>query len=338
MHGEFVANLPQHGIHTALVSLANRGKRSGFSREQVKFGLQRAAAHARRLVPEREIEDAVDFAFDNPGNHKRGQVPLSEIEFDPAKLAEAAAALGIPMPLNWRHWLWERSPVRPDTQTPLAFLSHCFNQRELIHVFDVFEEKEPFATVTVDQEGGTATPDTITDPRRADGIWFLGNPVDGKWHPNPRQGNKSCRSEESVTSFRYLVLESDEADPRLWLALIVQLRMRVVAIYTSGGRSIHVLVRIDAESKAHWDEIVQPLKRPFKVLGGDPAAMTAVRLTRLPGCWRRSKGGFQKLLYLNPTATETPIVELPVARTRAEELTRWKTICPKWARGTEAFQ
>ena len=34
------------------------------------------------------------------------------------------------------------------------------------------------------------------------------------------------------------------------------------------------------------------------VLGADPAAMTPVRLTRLPGCTRNGKE--QRLIYLNP--------------------------------------
>jgi hypothetical protein len=124
-----------------------------------------------------------------------------------------------------------------------------------------------------------------------DGVWFLCNPVDGKRHPNPRLGGKaSCRSEESVVAWRYLVLESDEAEPGQWLAALAQMPLRTGAIYTSGGRSIHALVRVDAESKAEWDATARRLKPFMTTLGGDPGAMTAVRLTRLPGCYRGQTG------------------------------------------------
>ena len=47
---------------------------------------------------------------------------------------------------------------------------------------------------------------------------------------------------------------------------------------------------MDANSKADWDAKVATLKPLLTVLGADPAAMTAVRLTRLPGCHRGQDG------------------------------------------------
>jgi len=87
------------------------------------------------------------------------------------------------------------------------------------------------------------------------GCWYLAQPVDGQYHINPRSLDKdgnakqSRRSEESVTSWRYLVIESDEAPLRLWLGALVKLPLRIAAIYTSGGRSVHALVRVDAKTQ-----------------------------------------------------------------------------------------
>ena len=51
-------------------------------------------------------------------------------------------------------------------------------------------------------------------PAGPDGVWFLPQPVDGEFHPNPRQEDKpSRRSEESIVDWRFAVLESDEAEP-----------------------------------------------------------------------------------------------------------------------------
>ena len=160
------------------------------------------------------------------------------------------------------------------------------------------------------------------------GVWFLAQPVNGEWKPNPnnRDDNGSPkmgrRHGDCVTSWRFLVLESDEAPPALWLRALVQIPLPLVAIYTSGGRSIHALARVDCECKAEWDSLRDDLVPILCPLGADAAAMTAVRLTRLPGTLRhgtRGKDGkvkpyatprLQRLLYLNPQAPLAPLLEL----------------------------
>lgn len=145
-------------------------------------------------------------------------------------------------------------------------------------------------------------------PTGPDGVWFLAQPVDGEFHPNPRLGGKSSRrSEEAVTSWRYVVLESDEADADEWLRCLVQMPLRIACICESGGRSVHALVRVDAASKRDWDARVGSMKPGLITLGADAGALSAVRLTRLPQAMRG--GRLQRLLYLNPTPDGKPIAE-----------------------------
>lgn len=117
-----------------------------------------------------------------------------------------------------------------------------------------------------------------------------------------------------MTSFRYAVIESDQAPRDLWLRALVQLPLAISAITDSGGSSIHALVRIDADSKAEWDEVVRGrLKAPLTILGADPQALTAVRLTRLANCLRTETGRWQRLqrlLYLDDEPTDCPICDL----------------------------
>lgn len=149
--------------------------------------------------------------------------------------------------------------------------------------------------------------------------------------PEPAQQDEpSCRSEESIETFRYAVLESDQAAPDDWFAFIAQLPIRIAAIYSSGSRSVHSLIRLDARTKAEWDAQIQPLKRPLKLLGADAACLSAVRLTRLPGCWRPDKNRFQRLLYLCPNPTAQRLLDLPVLQSRAAALARWRQLCPRW--------
>jgi hypothetical protein len=248
----------------------------------------------------------------------------------------------ITRPASWRHWLWERSPKRPEAMNAYSFLAHLYRPGEIVQVFDAMESKVPAHSVRVSEPMDCRVPGTVQaggQPGR--GVWFLCNPVDGRWHDTgdkDEAGNPvlSCRNWQAVTTFRYAVLESDQAPADLWLAFIAQLPLRIAAIYTSGGRSIHCLLRLDAPSKEAWDEVIRPLKRPLKVLGADAACLSAVRLTRLPGCWRPEKGGFQKLLYLHPDPPEAKLVDLPVLRTRFEMLDRWLNLCPRWNHNMEA--
>lgn len=117
----------------------------------------------------------------------------------------------------------------------------------------------------------------------------------------------SRRSEESVTAWRYAVLESDEAGADDWLRCLIQLPLRIASICESGGRSIHALVRVDAASKSDWDAKIRLIKPVLVTLGADPGALSAVRLTRLPQARRGER--VQRLLYLNPSPDGVPILE-----------------------------
>ena len=183
-----------------------------------------------------------------------------------------------------------RSPLRPEVQTPATFLLRLYEPGESVLVFTEQESQGLHVCTCTHPPHDTRCLDHLVHGHR-EGVWFLNNPVDGEYHPNPRQGGKmSRRSEESVTAWRYLLLESDKTEARPWLAVLVQMPLRIAAIYTSGRRSIHALVRVDAASKADWDAKALQLKSTLEILGADPNAMTAVRLTRLPGCYRGEQG------------------------------------------------
>lgn len=127
----------------------------------------------------------------------------------------------------------------------------------------------------------------------------------------------SKRIAECVTNFRYMLLESDEAPTRDWLGFIVQMPLRIEALYTSGGRSVHALVRVDCATKEAWDTekaAMLPFLMGAHICGADRRTWSAVRLTRLPGCWRAEKNAAQKLLYIQPEAPLRRLCELPAKR------------------------
>src|SRR5262245_1718258 len=177
-----------------------------------------------------------------------GPAPVrpGKVVFD-AGTAKRIAAL---LPGANEDFVKARSPICPETQTPASFLQRLYRPGESVLVFNVFKTQGLHVCECVESPYDTRCLDHLVNGHR-DGIWFLCNPVDGERHPNPRLGGRgSRRSEESITAWRYLVVESDQVSARDWLAVIVQMPLRIAAIYTSGGRSVHALVRVDAESKA----------------------------------------------------------------------------------------
>lgn len=229
--------------------------------------------------------------------------PLPKPEYDPAELKRFSGAWAQTVDLVW---LANRSTVDPATVSAESFLSALYAPGENVVIFDN------------DKSQGQAVWPAEKPPLRGPrGVWFLAQPVDGLQHPNPRTGKLSRRSEESVIDWRYLVLESDAAPAREWLGVLAQLPLRIAAIYSSGGRSVHALVRVDARTKGHWDEQKArwfgkdaPAGRFLMRNGLDPGVLSAVRLSRLPGCYREEQQQWQKLLYLCPAPRLQPLVDL----------------------------
>ena len=120
------------------------------------------------------------------------------------------------------------------------------------------------------------------------GAWICANPTDGK-------GRKG----ENITDFRYTLAESDELDPENQLGIIRKMKLPCAAIVSSGGKSIHAIVRIDAENEDEYRQRVDELHKilnnnGFKV---DKQCKNPSRLSRMPGVMRN--GRQQVLIDLN---------------------------------------
>lgn len=320
--------------------------------KELRQRIARAESGGRMEPPFRPLGADVAPAPEAPRLAKRPP-------FDPAKLAGYAARCPHAVSLAW---LRARSPEpvpEPEAQnraTALAFLAALYADGERVLVFTRQTSQGDFLW-----HGGTETSGLGESPRLMscqkrkhgdaetfrlgespvaepvasplpvggpEGVWFLAQPVSGEWCANPyaaRTGGPARsgrRHGGCVTAWRYLVLESDEAEPELWLRALVMLPLPLVAIYTSGGRSVHALARVDARTKAEWDALRDDLLPVLCPLGADPGAMTAVRLSRLPGMLRhgsRGKDGkplryprprLQELAWLNPAAPARPILEI----------------------------
>lgn len=244
---------------------------------------------------------------------------------------------------TWK-WLAERSPWDPRRVTPQGFLDAIFQPGEKTLLFVRFASQGQLGHVAgspgktyylADRPGlkPTRCDDLLSSAR--EGMWFLPSPIDGKWYPTgsvDERGNPvlSRRSGKSVTAWRHMLLESDDAPEEEWLNALTNLPLPITALYTSGDRSIHALVKIDTPSKSAFDAFRDRITPMLSTLGADPAAISGVRLTRLPGILREGtmtkenryfkydQPRLQRLLYLNPSPEVKPIRLLSRCRTLPE--------------------
>lgn len=115
------------------------------------------------------------------------------------------------------------------------------------------------------------------------GAWIRFNPLDGKGVKN-----------ENVTDYRYALVESDCMALEEQNAIIRELELPVAVLVYSGGKSVHAIVKIDAENYDEYRKRVDYLynvcrKNGFEI---DKQNRNPSRLSRMPGVIRNGKKQF----------------------------------------------
>lgn len=119
------------------------------------------------------------------------------------------------------------------------------------------------------------------------GIWFCANPITPK----------GKRSDKDVVAFRHVLVEYDSGLKDAQMKNLMQSGMPITTITDSGGKSVHALIRIDAEGQRHYkmcaEQIYSLLEKKF---GSKPDTQNSnpSRLTRLAGA---SRGRNEQTLY-----------------------------------------
>ena len=120
------------------------------------------------------------------------------------------------------------------------------------------------------------------------GAWIRINPLDGKG-----------ATDKNVTAYRYALVEADSMPIEDQKKLLINMRLPIKALVESGGKSVHAIVKVDAENEPEYKQRVSFLfselaKRNFIV---DMNNKNPSRLSRLPGAMRA--GNCQRLLGIN---------------------------------------
>jgi RecA-family ATPase len=125
---------------------------------------------------------------------------------------------------------------------------------------------------------------TATDPKP--GIYITVNPM-----------KVGGASDSDVTGFRHCLVEFDSISKAEQFNLYEQSRLPCTAIISSGGKSVHAWVKVDARDRREYDERVQTIYKHFEAYGLDAKNKNPSRFSRLPNCVRLTSR--QELLALN---------------------------------------
>lgn len=131
----------------------------------------------------------------------------------------------------------------------------------------------------------------LTSTKEEAGAWVRVNPLDGEGI-----------GDSHVTAYRNALVECDDGmSMGRQLALIHSMRLPVAAITTSGNKSVHAVVRIDAADKHEYDERVKKLYEWCRESGlnVDGQNKNPSRLMRMPGVRRGDK--WQRLVQAGAT-------------------------------------
>ena len=218
-------------------------------------------------------------------------------------------------------WLRKRSPVDPAAVDLGQVLDLLYEADDRVMVFGSMRSlgdwmrwrRRWYRLGKSPQE--KAIPVEKLPERTKEGMVFGIQPVDGQWHLKVGTPTYSRRTRQSVVRYPYLLLESDEAPRELWLRAMVQVKLPVVCIVTSAGRSLHALVKIGCNTHEEWLDLANIVRDTMARIGCDAQALKNASVNcRAPGVLRDGKmkdGKFlpfphgpsrQRLLWLNPQA------------------------------------
>lgn len=278
------------GCHTALLRIANFGRLAGVRRDQITQNLA-AYVHGTRKITGAEIAAAVNKAFNSQAIHTQHVNMRRTI--DAAKLLKGIMERGAAFTESD---LWEASRVRidwPPERDGIEVLRRLYPPQERLFI-GARHDAGPGRVLPVSEwiarfERGIAIPEYV-----------IPNPLTGE-PGQTKDGKVSYRADNCVERFRFAVVEFDDMLREKQIQFWAGVKLPVVALLDSGGKSIHGWIRIDATNADEWTRRVEnELFEILTAMGADAACKNEARLSRMTGHYRIEKGNWQRLLYLDP--------------------------------------
>ena len=293
---------PGSGCHSSILGISNLGVIAGIPLETIFQGIRQSVPSGTRRIPDKEIHDAIRKALSdhNGGAFIPRTRPAPIVQDGKAALQRIIDQGEISDEVD----LWEASPIRlldEPQGDPALLLETLYEPTDLVWIGDRHQSGIIGDTIKTTGElighfknGGKTGP------------FIIINPLTGTSEPKKTGDGETLRGDGNVAAYRYCMAEFDnlsrEYQIRFWSAV----KLPIVALIDSGGKSIHAWLQVSklaqVERSEDWathiktrlyDAILTPL-------GVDGACSNPARLSRLPGHYREEKQAFQRLLWLSP--------------------------------------
>jgi hypothetical protein len=292
---------PGAGCHPALLGVANLGALANLDPEQIHNDIRRSIPQGGRRVPNNEILKTIQKAFRDykGGTFTPRPRPKPVIRDGRAALHEIISQSKISDDVD----LWESSPLRlldDPTADAVLLLKTLFKSDDLI-----FIEKRHKPGI-IGRTIRKAT-DWISY-FQTDGATFpfiIINPLSGEPAPTKGGDKETLRGDLCVKDFRYCLIEFDNLSHEDQIKFWAAVKLPIVALIDSAGKSIHGWIDVQRLSKIktpeEWRSEIKIClyERILKPLGVDTTCSNPARLSRLPGHWR-NKEAMQRILWLSP--------------------------------------
>lgn len=116
---------------------------------------------------------------------------------------------------------------------------------------------------------------------------FTSPSAGGRWiRINPYKSGAQTGADSNVAAFRHVLIEFDDLPEAEQLHILRASNLPLTAIISSGGRSFHGWVRVDAPDRHTWEARRDAVYQYLEDAHPCPANKNPGRFSRLPGCER----------------------------------------------------
>lgn len=278
------------GYHPNLLTLVNKARIEGLTQQQTFDKIREATPTGGRTVPDSEIWDTVRKGFSTAYVAPAKQ--LTQIEID----SNIQQVLGPKdtWPTAEDILLAPKNLHQSRQLTTKACLTALYEPEDRVFIGSSTDYHKRFI-----QPVSKYTNKEV----RTFGNYIIANPLSGNMHKCKDGVTESARCDAAVCKFKYCIVEFDTIPEDVQIAIYGKLKLPIVMLVHSGGKSIHAWLRVDAVNHKEWQAKVNDwYNNIFAYIGADMSCRNVSRLTRTPGAQRDDKE--QTCLYLRPDARE----------------------------------
>jgi hypothetical protein len=267
-------------------------------------------------VKDSEIKSLITWAKRRLGNNQSGGTPTKKAPKLSSDEANARALLWLKGFECDEASLWDASQIRPEDGASVALdsllvLTHLYRPDELVCInvrYVAEQQKDGTYKAPPIGAGETKTAAQWVEHVKAHGTPQSGAGARIRMNPLSRvygSGLGGAHTDADVSSFRYLLLESDLLDRDVALSVYGRLALPIAAIIDSAGRGPHAWVTLNCQNAEEYRQRATYAFDRLVTIGFDDGNKNPSRFSRLAGAQRvigvrPGSDGFQKLLYLAP--------------------------------------